>query len=165
MVALQRYVHSKGVRQPDGSLLLPADLVSRGGNDSSIQSTQSSMSKRRPVTANRWKSICRLSRPLYRAANSTGKGGLDGQGRSERLLSREGVPIVTRQSRLLVRRSSVSCASATASGKLCDCLLRQSTSRTSRRGQDDLFTIPSPPPYISSPFTSTSFFSGHAATR
>lgn len=25
----QRYVHSKGVRQPDGSLLLPADLVSR----------------------------------------------------------------------------------------------------------------------------------------
>jgi hypothetical protein len=25
----QRYVHSKGVRQPDGSLLLPPDLVSR----------------------------------------------------------------------------------------------------------------------------------------
>jgi hypothetical protein len=25
----QRYVHSKGVRQPDGSLLLPADLVAR----------------------------------------------------------------------------------------------------------------------------------------
>jgi hypothetical protein len=25
----QRYVHSKGVRQSDGSLLLPADLVSR----------------------------------------------------------------------------------------------------------------------------------------
>lgn len=25
----QRYVHSKGVRQPDGSLLLPSDLVSR----------------------------------------------------------------------------------------------------------------------------------------
>ena len=25
----QRYLHSKGVRQPDGSLLLPADLVAR----------------------------------------------------------------------------------------------------------------------------------------
>jgi len=25
----QRYVHSKGVRQPDGSLLLPPNLVSR----------------------------------------------------------------------------------------------------------------------------------------
>jgi len=25
----QRFVHSKGVRQPDGSLLLPADVVSR----------------------------------------------------------------------------------------------------------------------------------------
>ena len=25
----QRYVHAKGVRQPDGSLLLPADLVER----------------------------------------------------------------------------------------------------------------------------------------
>ncbi|MGA2459647.1 MAG: hypothetical protein ABSF85_18950 [Terriglobales bacterium] len=25
----QRYVHSKGIRQPDGSLLLPPDLVSR----------------------------------------------------------------------------------------------------------------------------------------
>ena len=25
----QRYLHSKGVRQPDGSLLLPADLTSR----------------------------------------------------------------------------------------------------------------------------------------
>jgi hypothetical protein len=25
----QRYVHSKGLRQPDGSLLLPADLVAR----------------------------------------------------------------------------------------------------------------------------------------
>jgi hypothetical protein len=25
----QRFVHSKGVRQPDGSLLLPADAVSR----------------------------------------------------------------------------------------------------------------------------------------
>jgi hypothetical protein len=25
----QRYVHSKGKRQPDGSLLLPADLVAR----------------------------------------------------------------------------------------------------------------------------------------
>lgn len=27
----QRYVHSKCIRQPDGSLLLPADLVSRWG--------------------------------------------------------------------------------------------------------------------------------------
>jgi hypothetical protein len=25
----QRYVHSKGIRQPDGSLLLPAELVAR----------------------------------------------------------------------------------------------------------------------------------------
>jgi hypothetical protein len=25
----QRYLHGKGVRQPDGSLLLPADLVAR----------------------------------------------------------------------------------------------------------------------------------------
>jgi hypothetical protein len=25
----QRYLHSKGVRQPDGSILLPADLVAR----------------------------------------------------------------------------------------------------------------------------------------
>ena len=25
----QRYLHSKGVRQPDGSLLLPSDLVAR----------------------------------------------------------------------------------------------------------------------------------------
>jgi hypothetical protein len=25
----QRYLHSRGVRQPDGSLLLPADLVDR----------------------------------------------------------------------------------------------------------------------------------------
>lgn len=25
----QRYMHSKGIRQPDGSLLLPADLVVR----------------------------------------------------------------------------------------------------------------------------------------
>lgn len=25
----QRYVHSKSIRQPDGSLLLPADLVAR----------------------------------------------------------------------------------------------------------------------------------------
>jgi hypothetical protein len=28
----QRYVHSKGVRQRDGSLLLPADLVARWEN-------------------------------------------------------------------------------------------------------------------------------------
>jgi hypothetical protein len=28
----QRYVHSKGVLQPDGSLLLPADLVARWEN-------------------------------------------------------------------------------------------------------------------------------------
>jgi hypothetical protein len=28
----QRYVHSKGVLQPDGSLLLPADLVARWKN-------------------------------------------------------------------------------------------------------------------------------------
>jgi hypothetical protein len=36
----QRYLHSKGVRQPDGSLLLPADLVARWEKQSETKYTE-----------------------------------------------------------------------------------------------------------------------------
>ena len=62
----QRYVHSKCVRQPDGSLLLPAGLVARWEKQIE-RNMQSSTSKRERVTASKCANISRLLRLLWRS--------------------------------------------------------------------------------------------------